>query len=93
MANTTLINSPLELTTILVRHHGIHRGLWSLTFSLNCQGSNFSANDGNSATYPGALITIQGIGIHEVEVADQLTVDAAAVNPAPDSKAGIRAVP
>lgn len=31
MPLATFENSPLELTTILLRHHGIHQGLWSLT--------------------------------------------------------------
>jgi hypothetical protein len=81
MPKITLTNSPLELTTILIRHHRIHRGLWTLNVNLQFQGTNYRRND--SATLPSALIMIQGIGIREVEVADALTVDAAAVNPAP----------
>lgn len=89
MTATTLINSPLELTTILIRHHGIHRGLWALTVDFYVQGTNFSQSDGEGIPLPGALLAVKGIGIREVEVADALTVDAAAVNPAPGRKAGV----
>ena len=89
MTATTLINSPLALTTILIRHHGIHRGLWTLTVNFHVQGTNFRASDVDSTSFPGALLAVQGIGIREVEVPDALTVDAAAVNPAPGSKARI----
>ncbi|MWL91232.1 hypothetical protein [Cupriavidus sp. SW-Y-13] len=86
MTATTLINSPLELATILIRHHGIHRGLWALTVNFHVQGTNFCASAGDGTAFPGALLAVQGIGIHEVEVPDALTVDAAAVNPTPSSK-------
>jgi len=88
MAAITLTNSPLELTTILIRHHHIHRGLWTLTVNFRFQGTNIRSFD--DAVLPGALLTVQGIGIREVEVADPLTVDAAAVNPAPGTKAPFR---
>jgi hypothetical protein len=87
MTDTTLLNSPLELTTILLRHHGIHKGLWTLTVSFHVQGSNFRPNDVDGPAFPGAMVAVQSVGIRQVEVADALTVDAAAVNPAP----GIRA--
>lgn len=89
MTATTLINSPLELTTILIRHHGIHRGLWALTVDFHVQGTNFFPSDGEGISLPGALLAVKGVGIREVEVADALTVDAAAVNPAPGTKAGV----
>lgn len=89
MTTTSLINSPLELTTILIRHHGIHRGLWTLTVNFHVQGTNVCARDGEGTSFPGALLAVQGIGIREVEVPDALTVDAAAVNPAPGRKASV----
>ncbi len=86
MAATTLLSTPLELTTILIRHHGIHRGLWTLSVSFHVQGTNIRTNDPDGQAFPGALVAVQGIGLREVEVPDSLTVDAAAVNPAPKSK-------
>lgn len=86
MTDTTLISSPLELTTILIRHYGIHRGLWTLTVSFHVQGTNFRSNDLDGTAFPGALLAVQGVGIREVEVPDSLTVDAAAVNPAPGAR-------
>jgi hypothetical protein len=89
MADTLLVNSPLELTTILIRHHGIHRGLWTLAVSFHVQGLNFPASNGDGTSLPGALLGVQGIGIRQVDVADPLTVDAGAVNPARGSRPGI----
>ncbi|WP_339939889.1 hypothetical protein [Undibacterium luofuense] len=82
MANTLLINNPLELTTILIRHHGIHRGLWSLVVNFRVQGINYQPDPQDLAAHPAALVAVDYVGIREVEVADALTVDAAAVNPA-----------
>lgn len=79
MADTTLMLSPLELTTMLIRQNGIHRGLWTLKVEFHIQGTNFIVGEG---AMPGACIGVKYIGIRQVEAADDLTVDAAAVNPA-----------
>ncbi|MGN5478626.1 hypothetical protein ACTMU2_21275 [Cupriavidus basilensis] len=70
MAATTFINSPLELTTILIRHHGIHRGLWTLSVNFHVQGTNIRENGPDGLAFPGALVAVQGVGIREVEVPD-----------------------
>ncbi len=83
MPLATFENSPLELTTILLRHHGIHRGLWSLTVNFHVHGTNIRQDDLNGAAFPGALLAVRSIGVRQVDVPDALAVDAAAVNPAP----------
>ncbi len=56
MAATTFINSPLELTTILIRHHGIHRGLWTLSVNFHVQGTNIRENGPDGLAFPGAWL-------------------------------------
>ena len=71
---------PLELTTILIRHYGIHRGLWTLHVEFRTNGLNF-VPPGADAAYPAVVTRVAALGLRRVETADPLTVDAAAVNP------------
>ncbi|CAD6514355.1 hypothetical protein ACFQ3P_04490 [Paraburkholderia sabiae] len=71
---------PLELTTLLIRHYGIHRGLWTLHVEFHTSGHNFVPT-GKDIVYPAVVAGVRALGLRRVEVADQLTVDAAAVNP------------
>lgn len=72
---------PLQLTTFLIRHFRIHQGLWTLQVVFRTSGHNFVAA-GDTAAFPSVVASVVGIGLRPVEVADELTVDAAAVNPA-----------
>lgn len=83
MPDTSLtypVLEPLELTTLLIRHYGIHRGLWTLHVRFHSSGHNFVPT-GKDTAYPAAVIGVRALGLREVETADLLTVDAAAVNP------------
>jgi hypothetical protein len=73
----------LELTTLLIRHFRIHRGLWTLLVNFRSSGHNYieSTEEGTSA-FPAVITRLTGVGLRAVEVADELSVDAAAVNPA-----------
>ncbi|MCC8397349.1 hypothetical protein LJ656_32785 [Paraburkholderia sp. MMS20-SJTR3] len=71
---------PLELTTLLMRHYGIHRGLWTLHIVFRTNGLSF-VPPGTDAAYPGVVTRVEALGLRRVETADPLTVDAAAVNP------------
>ena len=54
-----------------------------MSVSFHVQGTNIRAKDPDGHAFPGAVVAVQGVDIREVEVPDSLTVDAAAVNPAP----------
>lgn len=81
MSDKLLLSNPLELTTLLVRHHGIHQGLWTLTVNFEVHGRTFVPDLAPSAGMPAAVVCVDTVGIRQVEVADGLTVDAAVVNP------------
>ncbi|CAE6863555.1 hypothetical protein R75461_08119 [Paraburkholderia nemoris] len=84
MPNTPLpypLLEPLELTTLLIRHYGIHRGLWTLHVNFHTSGHNFVPT-GTDVAYPAVVTGVRGLGLRQVKTADPLTVDASAVNPA-----------
>jgi hypothetical protein len=71
---------PLELTTLLIRHYGIHCGLWTLHVDFHTSGHNYVPT-GKDTAYPAVVTGVRSLGLRRVETADALTVDAAAVNP------------
>ena len=73
--------SPLELTTLLVRHHGLHEGLWTLDVQFNAAGFN-NTPPGLEQSFPAVTVSMTSIGLVRPVTPDHLTVDAAAVNPA-----------
>ncbi len=71
-----------ELAEILVKQQGIHEGVWGVYFELAIGAGNIPGPDENFI--PAAVVPIQRVGIQRFdEEVKGLTVDAAAVNPAP----------
>ncbi|MBI3630895.1 MAG: hypothetical protein HY221_00980 [Candidatus Sungbacteria bacterium] len=75
--------SHAELVEALIKRQNLHEGLWGLYVEFNLGAGNFGTDD-NSLT-PGAIISISKIGLIKADQPNNLTVDAAAVNPAPDT--------
>jgi hypothetical protein len=71
---------PMELTTVLLRHHGIHRGLWTLQVNFVTSGHNVVSADGETAR-PAVLVGVQSVCLRSVQRADELSVDAALLKP------------
>jgi hypothetical protein len=78
--------SLVELTEILVKHQGLHEGLYNL--SLEFQIAVGAVGPTPELISPGAMIGISRIGLSktEKEKANIQTVDAANVNPAPKKR-------
>lgn len=76
-----------ELTEILVKHQGLHEGLYNL--SLEFQLAVGAVGPTPELICPGAMIGVSRIGLSktEKEKANIHTVDAAKVNPAPKKRA------
>jgi len=75
----------LEVTTALIKSHGIHEGIWSLTIKFGIGAGNLPAAgtpDGKVSLMPTALVPVLSIGLRKAEEVNDLTVDAAKVNPA-----------
>ncbi|MDI7277627.1 MAG: hypothetical protein QME94_16740 [Anaerolineae bacterium] len=86
-ARQTYTYTHRELAEILVKHQGIHEGLWGLYVQFGFGGLNV-VNPDDSAMSPAAIVPITRIGIQRFAEANSMTVDAAAVNPAPGQVAG-----
>ena len=68
----TLPLEPLELTTVLLRHHGIHRGLWTLQVNFMTTGHNVvSAQE--AGAFPAVLVGLKSVCLGRVETAHALS--------------------
>ena len=69
-----------DLATALVKASDIHEGIWRVGFKFELRAAN--VNMGGQQV-PAAFLPIVRVDITRVEVLDDLSVDAAEVNPAP----------
>ena len=73
-----------EITEILVRHHGLHEGLYDL--ALEFQIAIGAVGPDPASIVPGAMFGVRRIGLTRTEKAGVSTVNAAEVNPAASTK-------
>ncbi|MDB5838079.1 MAG: uncharacterized protein JWQ23_31 [Herminiimonas sp.] len=78
-AKSPLSMSLQEVAAILVKHHGLHEGLYDL--ALQFQVAVGAVGPKPEVIMPGAMIGVSRIGIMKTEQAGPHTVDAAVVNP------------
>ena len=71
-----------ELAEILVKKLDIHEGLWGLYVEFNFGAANINASPDGKSLAPAAIAAIKSIGIQRFDTPNNLTVDAAVVNPA-----------
>ena len=74
-----IIFSYKELVTLMLKQQGIHEGVWALfiRFGLNATNVGGSSDD----LRPTALVPVMEIGIQKAEQENNVSVDAAKVNP------------
>ena len=71
-----------EVVENLIKAQGLHEGLWRLVFDLGLSGTNVNVlQDGKTTLTPTGMVLIQRIGIVQTSELNDLTVDAAEVNP------------
>lgn len=73
-----------EVVEILVKQQGLHEGLWSLSVEFGINAVITGPND--DQLYPTAMVPVIRFGIQKSEKMNNISVDAALVNPAPKSK-------
>jgi hypothetical protein len=84
MAETSqIIFSYKEVAEALVKKHGLHEGIWGLSLNFGLQATNMGPND--SDLKPVVMNAILGIGLQRMEKENNLSVNAATVNPKPKS--------
>ncbi|MBI5565661.1 MAG: hypothetical protein HY870_12275 [Chloroflexi bacterium] len=71
-----------EIAAALVKQQGIHEGLWGIYIEFGIAGINVDqgAGDGKNLV-PAAIVPVLKIGVQRFPEANNLTVDAAQVNP------------
>lgn len=70
-----------EVVEALIRKQDVHDGLWALNIRFGMQATNFGPNE--SDLKPTVILPLLEIGIQKVDKENNLTVDAARVNPLP----------
>jgi hypothetical protein len=72
-----------ELATILIKEREIHEGLWGLYVEFAFAGANVggTAPNDSKSVMPAAISFVNKIGIQKFDSPNNLTVDAAVVNP------------
>jgi hypothetical protein len=80
----TIVFQYEEIIEALLKHQGIHEGIWGLhlEFGLNVANINVgSPGDKKERLVPGLVIPLLKIGITKTEKAGGISVDASKVNP------------
>jgi hypothetical protein len=68
-----------EVVEALVKKQGIHEGIWGLFIKFGISASNIGAN--HDDVKPAAIIPVLEIGLQKFEKENNISVDAAKVNP------------
>jgi hypothetical protein len=71
-----------ELAELLVKKIDLHEGLWGLYVEFNFGAANINASPDAKSLAPAAIAAIKSIGLQRFDTPNNLTVDAAVVNPA-----------
>jgi hypothetical protein len=74
-----IIFSYKEVAEALVKKQGIREGIWGLFFKFGLAASNMGPNE--SHLKPAAVMAILEIGLQKFEKENNISVDAAKVNP------------
>jgi hypothetical protein len=78
---TQYVFSHKELTEILIRHQGLHEGVWTVSFQLG-MGNMQAPSPTGGETVPAVVVSIFGVGLQKTDKEIGSAVDAAKVNPA-----------
>jgi hypothetical protein len=79
----TITFSYQEVVAALIKHQGIHEGIWGLTIQVGVQAGPMKVGPSENDKVIGLIIPLQKIGIQKQDKPDPLAVDAAEVNPPP----------
>ena len=70
-----------EVVEALIRYNNLHEGLWGLSIEFGLAAANIAPEAGGDLL-PTAIIPVKKIGLTRSNEPNNLTVDAAEVNPA-----------
>jgi hypothetical protein len=70
-----------ELATVLIKHHGLHEGLWNVFVQAGIMAGPVKTGPSEEDVVPGLILPLARIGLQKQDKATPLSVDAAEVNP------------
>jgi hypothetical protein len=73
-----------EVVTAMIKENGIHEGIWALFVRFGLSAANLGETD--AEVKPTAIIPLLEIGLQKAEKENNISVDAAKVNPKPPLK-------
>jgi hypothetical protein len=73
-----------EVVEALVKKQGIHDGIWGLFVKFGIQATNIG--ESQNELKPAAIIPVLELGLQKFEKENNLTVDAAKINPKTNNK-------
>jgi hypothetical protein len=76
---TQIVFKHREVVEALLRHHGLHEGIWGLHVRFGISAMNVGTTDAD--LMPAAIIPILEIGLQKFEKENNIAVDAAKANP------------
>jgi len=76
---TQLAFSHKEVATALLKAQGIHEGIWGIFIKFGFNAMNVGASEAD--LNPTALVPVTAIGLQQFDKINNLSVDAALVNP------------
>lgn len=80
---TQIVFKHKELAEVLIKAQNIHDGIWGLFIRFGIGAMNIGPSDAD--LQPAAIVPVLEIGLQKFEKETNLSVDAAKVNPAPES--------
>ncbi len=72
-----------EVVEALIKQQRLHQGLWSIRVEFGLAAANVGTTEGSKDATPAAIVPIVKLGIQRGSEENNLTVDAAKVNPKP----------
>jgi hypothetical protein len=71
----------VELAKMMVKELDLHEGLWGIYVEFTLGAANVPTSPDNKTIAPAAIAAIKSLGIQRFDAPNNLTVDAAEVNP------------
>ena len=82
-----IIFSYREVVEALIKANELHEGIWALFVKFGLNAANIGASE--QEVRPAAIIPLLEIGLQKAEKENNISVDAAKVNPMPTQPAGV----
>jgi hypothetical protein len=78
---TQIMFNHKELVEMMIKKQGLREGIWTLSVRFGMQAMNFGTNPEGTDVLPTALIPVLEIGINRTEKENNISLDAAKINP------------